>query len=182
MEHRWGHRRGTNRFVRLSVRSGLTGFGRIHNVSISGAWIVTGLPGKLLSCVEIGVTAIQKGRKTAAQVEGLIVRITSHGFGVEWCVFAHPAVLAILMVRPYRSARQARARAHRRNPVKQGRAVRAIELGAPEAPWLPARSLRFTLRAMAQPSHREAHDGLVCDAGKESAHGETEEGWRNGPV
>jgi hypothetical protein len=38
-----------------------------------------------------------------ARVEGLIVRIANHGFGVEWCEFAHPAVLAILLVRPYGS-------------------------------------------------------------------------------
>lgn len=46
---------------------------------------------------------MQKGRKTVARVEGLIVRNANQGFGVEWCEFAHPAVLAILMVRPYRA-------------------------------------------------------------------------------
>jgi hypothetical protein len=38
-----------------------------------------------------------------ARVEGLIVRLANHGFGIEWCELAHPAVLAILMVRPSRS-------------------------------------------------------------------------------
>jgi hypothetical protein len=103
MEHRWGQRREINRFVRLRVRSGSIGFGRIRDVSISGAWIATRLPVTLLSYVQIGFTAMRHGRRTVARIEGLIVRITSHGFGVEWCEFAHPAVLAILMVRPYRS-------------------------------------------------------------------------------
>jgi hypothetical protein len=40
---------------------------------------------------------------TAARVEGLVVRLAQHGFGVEWREFAHPAVLAILMVRQRRS-------------------------------------------------------------------------------
>jgi hypothetical protein len=103
MEHRWGHRRQINRFVRLRMRNGSRGFGRIRNVSISGAWIATGLQAKLLSYVEIGFTAMRHGRKTVARVEGLIVRLASHGFGIEWCELAHPAVLAILMVRPSRS-------------------------------------------------------------------------------
>jgi len=103
MEHRWGHRREVNRFVRLRMRSGLIGFGRIRDASISGAWVATKLPAKLMSYVQIGFTAMQNGRRTVARVEGLIVRIASHGFGVEWREFAHPAVLAILMVRPYRS-------------------------------------------------------------------------------
>jgi hypothetical protein len=91
MERRWGHRREINRFVRLRMRNGLRGFGRICDVSISGAWIATRLPAKLLTYVQVGFTAIQKGRKTVARVEGLIVRMASHGFGVEWCEFAHPA-------------------------------------------------------------------------------------------
>jgi hypothetical protein len=103
MEHRWGHRREINRFVRLRLRNGMRGFGRIRDVSISGAWIATGLPAKLLSYVQVGFTAMRKGRKTVTRVEGLIVRAANQGFGVEWCELAHPAVLAILMVRPYRS-------------------------------------------------------------------------------
>jgi hypothetical protein len=46
---------------------------------------------------------MRKGRKTVTRVEGLIVRAANQGFGVEWCELAHAAVLAILMVRPYRS-------------------------------------------------------------------------------
>ena len=97
------HRHEINRFVRLRMRNGLRGFGRIRDVSISGAWIATGLPAKLLSYVQVGFTAMRKGRKTVARVEGVVVRIANQGFGVEWCELAHPAVLPILMVRPYRS-------------------------------------------------------------------------------
>jgi hypothetical protein len=103
MEHRWGHRREINRFVRLRMRDGLRGFGRIRDVSISGAWISTGLPAKLMSYVEVGFTAIRHGRKIVGRVEGLIVRVAGHGFGVEWCELAHPAVLVILMVHPRKS-------------------------------------------------------------------------------
>jgi hypothetical protein len=103
MEHRWGHRYKIDRFVRLRMRDGLRGLGQIRDVSISGAWIATGLPARLLSYVEIGFTVMQKGRSRMAHVEGLIVRIAHRGFGVEWQELAHPAVLAILMVHPHRS-------------------------------------------------------------------------------
>ena len=103
MEHRWGHRHETNRFVRLRLRNGLKGFGRIRDVSISGAWITTKLPATLLAYVYVGFTAMRRGRKTVAHVEGLVVRIANQGFGIEWCEFGHPAVLAILLARPYRS-------------------------------------------------------------------------------
>jgi hypothetical protein len=103
MEHRWGHRREINRFVRLRMRNGLRGYGRIRDVSISGAWIATGLAAKLLSYVQVGFTAMQQGRKVVARVECLIVRIGNQGFGVEWCELGHPAVLATLLARPYRS-------------------------------------------------------------------------------
>jgi hypothetical protein len=103
MERRCGHRRKSDRFVRLTMRNGLRGFGCIRNVSITGAWIATGLPAKLLSYVQVGFTAMRKGRKIVARVEGLIVRVANQGFGIQWCELAHPAVVAILMVRPYRS-------------------------------------------------------------------------------
>jgi hypothetical protein len=85
------------------MRNGGKGFGRIRDVSISGAWIASGLPAQLLSYVQVGFTTMRKDRKTVARIEGLIVRVANHGFGVEWCEFAHPAVLAILLVRPYGS-------------------------------------------------------------------------------
>jgi hypothetical protein len=120
MEHRWGHRREIKRFVRLTMGNGVKGFGRIHNVSVSGAWIATGLPVKLLSYVDVGFTAIQRGRQTAARVEGLVVRLAQHGFGVEWRGFAHPAVLAILMVRPRRSELSAATQAPRLIAKRKG--------------------------------------------------------------
>jgi hypothetical protein len=73
-----------------------------HDVSISGAWIATGLPANCCR-MQVGFTAIRIGRKTMARVEGLIVRLADHGFGVEWCELAHPVVLAILMVHPRKS-------------------------------------------------------------------------------
>ena len=73
------------------------------DVSMSGTWIMTKLPATLWSYVEVGFTAVRRGRKTVARVEGLIVRIANQGFGVEWCQFGHPAVLAILLARFYRS-------------------------------------------------------------------------------
>ena len=41
MEHGWGHQREINWIVRLKVRNGLEGLGRLRDISISGAWITS---------------------------------------------------------------------------------------------------------------------------------------------
>jgi hypothetical protein len=100
MEHRWGHRHKIDRFVRLKLRNGRKAFGRIRDVSISGAWVTTGLSARVLSYVQIGFVVIEAGRKTMSHIEGLIVRVAHRGFGVEWCEFAHPAVLSLRSLSP----------------------------------------------------------------------------------
>jgi hypothetical protein len=103
MEHRWGHRYKINRIVRLEMRNALAGFGRIRDISISGAWVATELPAKLLCYVQVGFAVRERGRNTVTRVEGQIVRIDHPGFGVEWCEFPPAAVLSILMLRRHRS-------------------------------------------------------------------------------
>jgi hypothetical protein len=104
MEHRWGHRQAIDKFVRLKLRSGFGGCGRLRNVSISGAWVTTELPVRPMSYVQLQFVAMQEGRRSVVQVEGQVVRTSPHGFGIEWYEFAHPAVLAFLTAHPSHSA------------------------------------------------------------------------------
>jgi hypothetical protein len=104
MEHRWGHRRTIDVFVRLKLRSGFGRFGRLRNVSISGGWVTTELPARPMSYVQLQFAAMQNGRRTVVRVEGQVVRNAPHGFGIEWYEFAHPAVVAILAAHPSGSA------------------------------------------------------------------------------
>jgi hypothetical protein len=58
------HRREINRFVRLRIRNGLRGFGRIRDVSISGGWIATEQPPKLMSYVQVLAILLVHPRKS----------------------------------------------------------------------------------------------------------------------
>lgn len=104
MEHRWGHRREVSRAVHIGTRSGLVAQGRIANVSISGAYIVSPLAVSLFSYVQLQFTAMLHGKRTTASIEGQVVRKDSSGFGVEWSEFAPEPVRALMMVPPFRSA------------------------------------------------------------------------------
>lgn len=102
MEHRWGHRREISRSVHLETRSGVAAQGRITNVSISGAFIVSPLPFSLFSYVKVQFTAMLNGKRTLMAVEGQVVRKDEAGYGIEWCEFAPEAVRALVMVPPFR--------------------------------------------------------------------------------
>ena len=80
--------------VRIRTRGGLIAQGRVCNVSISGAFVLTPLPVALLSYVEILVPQRQ-GRAMSTAIEGQVVRRTEAGFGLEWCVLAPQALWSI---------------------------------------------------------------------------------------
>jgi hypothetical protein len=101
MEHRWGHRREINRAVHLETRAGLASRGRITNVSISGAFVVSPLPVPLYSYIQVQFTGRSHGKRAQMAVEGQVVRIDDAGFGIEWCEFAPEAIRALVMVPPF---------------------------------------------------------------------------------
>jgi hypothetical protein len=104
MEHRWGHRREVSRTVHIGTRSGLVARGRIANVSISGAYVVSRYPVSLFSYVQLQFTAMLHGKRTTAAIEGQVVRKDASGFGIEWSEFAPEPVRTLMMVPPFRLA------------------------------------------------------------------------------
>jgi hypothetical protein len=102
MEHRWGNRYEISRLVHLGVRNGIAARGRICNVSISGAFVISALPVGLFSYVQVQFTAMLNGKRTSTSVEGQVVRKDATGFGIEWCEFAPDAVRALVAVPPIR--------------------------------------------------------------------------------
>jgi hypothetical protein len=102
MEHRWGHRREISRVVHLGTRSGLAARGRISNVSISGAFVISPLPVSLFSYVEVQFIAMLNGKRIKMVLEAQVVRKDAAGFGVEWCELAPEVVRALVMVPPFR--------------------------------------------------------------------------------
>jgi PilZ domain len=123
MEHRWGHRREISRAVHLGTRSGLASRGRITNVSISGAFIVSPLPVSVFSYVEVQFTAMVNGKRARMTVESQVVRKQATGFGVEWCEFAPEAVRALVMVPPFRLAEPPQPRAEWEPVVRPSRII-----------------------------------------------------------
>jgi hypothetical protein len=107
MEHRWGHRHEISRPVRVGTRGGVLARGRICNVSISGAFVVTPLPVTLFSHVQIQFTAMVAGERKSTAIEGQIVRKDPTGFGIEWSEFAPDAARALLMVPAFRATEPA---------------------------------------------------------------------------
>ncbi len=98
MEHRWGHRREVSRAVHLGTRAGVVARGRICNVSISGAFIVTPLPIRLFAYVRVRFSALLHGKRTIESVEGQVVRKNPEGIGIEWSEFAPEAIRALMKV------------------------------------------------------------------------------------
>jgi len=111
MEHRWGHRHEISRAVHLGTRSGLAARGRITNVSISGAFVVSPLPVSLFSYVELKFTVMVHGKRAAMTLEGQVVRKEREGFGIEWSEFAPEAVRGLVTVPPFRATEPPQPRA-----------------------------------------------------------------------
>jgi hypothetical protein len=82
MEHRWGRRIACRATVRLSGGSGVTGAGRMRNVSMSGAYIETPVHLPLSSPIEIAV--IREDGADAPVLRACVVRRDADGAGVEW--------------------------------------------------------------------------------------------------
>lgn len=92
IDHRWGRRRVTDAAVRFMALPGTLGVGRITNVSVTGAFMETGveLPiAAILHLESIETTAEAARRRLAASV----VRCTEQGVGLEWCECASNSIL-----------------------------------------------------------------------------------------
>jgi hypothetical protein len=101
MEHRWGHRHEIARTVRLETRAGTIARGRICNVSLSGAFIVSTVPVTLYSYIYIRFIATNGKQRAGQVIEGQVIRRDATGFGIEWCEFAPDCVRALVMDHPF---------------------------------------------------------------------------------
>ena len=98
MEHRRGQRKPAHQRVRVLTAGGIAGRGHILNVSISGAFIRTPLPARLLSVVQIAIDADHRSGVSTI-VAAQVVRKTAEGLGLEWCEPA-PALVDALATTP----------------------------------------------------------------------------------
>ncbi len=81
MEHRWGARQATDVRVEFVAVPGGTGAGRLLDVSMTGAYMSTQVPLRLLSLVHLTPAA----RPGADAMTAYVVRCDATGVGLEWC-------------------------------------------------------------------------------------------------
>ena len=125
MEHRWGERVLMNVPVRVSAHAFSQREGRLTNLSVSGALLVADLDARMLARVEIHVVRHHRRVHETPAIQAFIARKYRHGFGLEWCVFAPPAISELL-----RTA-QRHPFAHIRHPTPASALTRARLLGTP---------------------------------------------------
>jgi hypothetical protein len=82
-EHRWARSVCCEARVRLSTRSGITGSGRIRDISACGAFIQT----TVVVPLEVELSVAILGNHSAphlVDLSAVVVRLTDEGMGVEW--------------------------------------------------------------------------------------------------
>jgi hypothetical protein len=85
MDHRWGKRQSTNVEVHVFAPSGRTGKGRVINVSLTGAYLETGVPLCPHSLVYLRSPSQEIAASDAIHIAANVVRYGAHGFGLQWC-------------------------------------------------------------------------------------------------
>jgi hypothetical protein len=83
MEHRWGYRFPTDIPVGITAR-GLNRHGRVRDVSVSGAFVVSSACVPLLSAIEIVADEEAGTSRPGRPVLAYVVRHAEDGFAIEW--------------------------------------------------------------------------------------------------
>jgi hypothetical protein len=96
MEHRWGERVGVDIPVRITAHPFSVRSGRLHNLSVSGAFIRLDYDLRLLSRVQITIEMPQRSKREAPMLSAYVARKYKDGIGIEWCEFAPPPVPQLL--------------------------------------------------------------------------------------
>jgi hypothetical protein len=91
-DHRLGRRKVADVQVRFMALPGTLGVGHITNVSVTGAFMETGLD--LLLATVIHLESIEPaGNAARKRLSARVVRCTEHGVGLEWCECASNSIL-----------------------------------------------------------------------------------------
>lgn len=95
MEHRWGQRMPCRARVRLSAGTGISGAGRVRDVSSSGAFIQTALALPVHARLALVVLGNESATR-AVEITASVARVDRDGFGVEWCETPAGSICSVL--------------------------------------------------------------------------------------
>jgi len=92
---RWGQRNAVDIPVQVAADGSPTIHGRLKNISLSGALVITDHELRLHAYVEIGIKPLETGTRVV-RVMARVTRTLKGGAGIEWCEFAPNAVTDLL--------------------------------------------------------------------------------------
>jgi len=95
LDHRWGLRSLCKARVRLSTGTGITGTGRVRDISASGAFIETTARLSADAQVDLVILGNQSASHTV-ELAATVVRIDDDGLGVEWCKTPTCSICAVV--------------------------------------------------------------------------------------
>jgi len=95
LEHRWGLRSLCKALVRLSTGTGITGTGRVRDISTSGAFIETTARLAVNAQVDLVILGNESATHTV-ELAATVVRVEREGIGVEWCRTPARSICAVV--------------------------------------------------------------------------------------
>jgi hypothetical protein len=98
MDHRWGRRQPTDVAVRIIAKPGITGFGRVVNISLTGAYLETRAPLRLLSIVYLELAVPRSSPGARGPIAASVVRHDARGVGLEWLEVSAAAAKALMQL------------------------------------------------------------------------------------
>jgi hypothetical protein len=97
MEHRWGERIVVDIPVQVSIPPLAIGSGRVHNLSISGAWISGRFDLQPLARALVIFDLSIGGNPETLPIACYVARVRAEGIGVEWRELAPQIVSDLLL-------------------------------------------------------------------------------------
>jgi hypothetical protein len=82
--------------VRITAHPFAVRFGRLANISVSGAFIRAELEVRVLTRIEVSIELPRRARHQAPAIAAYVARKLRDGIGIEWCQFAPPPILELL--------------------------------------------------------------------------------------
>ncbi len=95
MEHRWGKRYAADLPVNFALPSGERGVGRLLNISITGAYLQTEMPLRILNFIDLFIDGVPP---RDPRFSACVVRRDQGGVGLEWEAPIRPNFLAIALL------------------------------------------------------------------------------------